>query len=143
MTDTEQQDDVTDTLEGKGDQLNADDLIAGPVIVRVLDVRKVGDKKQPIIIEIRTSEHRLRPWKPCLTMRRLLVAMWGSKKSAWKGKYVQLYNERDVSYGGKVTGGVRMMTATLDAPFEALLTVGRNKKQLYKVGVLEMPEVKS
>ena len=44
--------DITHTLEAKADQLNADDLIGGPITVQILDARLVSDPKQPVIIDI-------------------------------------------------------------------------------------------
>ena len=56
--------DITDTIKPKSDQLNADDLISGPITVKIVKVSKVsGD--QPIVIEI---EGDYQPFKPCKSM---------------------------------------------------------------------------
>jgi hypothetical protein len=63
------------SIEPKSDQLNAEDLLTGPVTVTV-DAVHIGEgDQQPVTIGI--SGHK--PYKPCKTMRRLLVVLWGAE----------------------------------------------------------------
>lgn len=97
---------VQEIIAANSTQLNACDLLAGPVTVRVLGVkgRPSADGKQPIDVKI---DGGFKPWRPCLTMRRLLVHVWGAPP-AWVGRSVTLYNDPSVSYGSERTGGIRI-----------------------------------
>ena len=43
--------DLTDTIVPKSDQLNADDLMVGPVVYRVAGVER-GDDDQPLVVAL-------------------------------------------------------------------------------------------
>lgn len=58
----------------KSDQLNADDLVAGPITVSILDVRK-SDATYQIDLE----GYPRRPWKPCKTVLRTLAHVWSEE----------------------------------------------------------------
>lgn len=97
-----------DTLP-RSDQLNGDDLLlSGPVTVTITEVRETGDKtkKQPWALEL--AEYPGKPWKPCLTMRRILEAAFTRSKKAMKGQRLTLYRDPDVTYGGETKGGIRI-----------------------------------
>lgn len=97
-------DEIRASIQPKSDQLNAEDLIAGPMIVTVISVTK-GSAEQPF--DIRISEDR-RYFRPCKTMRRLLVFAWGVDASAWKGRKMRLVHDPDVKFGGVAVGGIRI-----------------------------------
>lgn len=135
---------IADTLTAKTDQLNADDLILGPVVVEVMSVRKLSNPKkgeQPLIIGIDGGRQ---PWKPCLSMRRVLAAMWGENAREWVGRRIKLYRDPTVTFGdqGQV-GGIRIAAAShLDEPFRMPLTVTRGQKRAYQVDVLRAEQPK-
>jgi hypothetical protein len=56
---------LRDTITPKSDQLNADDMITGPITVTITGVRR-GDKDQPVVIDI---DGGYQPYKPCKSMR--------------------------------------------------------------------------
>jgi len=124
--------DVSHTIEAKSDQLNADDLIGGPVVVKIMGAKE-GAKDQPVILAIATADRGLQPWKPCKTMRRLLVALWGKDASKWVGHFVRLYRDGSVRWAGAEVGGIRLDAADIDRPIEVMLTVTRGNKQPFKV----------
>jgi hypothetical protein len=62
--------DMSDYIKAKSDQLNADDLVGSTILVKIEWVRKTGNPQQPIEIGITGG---FRPWKPCLTERRVLM----------------------------------------------------------------------
>ena len=97
--------DISDTLIAKSDQLNADDLVGGPITVRILGVRRGKTDEQPIEIEI-DGGHR--PFRPCKTVRRVLAAGWTSDSSKWVGQRLTLYRDPDVLWAGKKAGGIRV-----------------------------------
>lgn len=128
-------DDITDTLAPKSDQLNADDLITGPVTVTVLAATKIDSDQQPISIEI--TGHK--PYKPCKSMRRVLASFWGKSLSAWVGRSMTLYRDPKVIYAGQAVGGVRIshMSHIEKPSMEESLTVARGKRTPFVVKRLE------
>ena len=125
--------DLRKTIEPKSDQLNADDLIAGPIIATVREVKRGPSEQQPVEIVI----DGYRPYRPCLSMRRILIHGWGDKAETWPGKSMKLVHDPNVTYGGQAVGGIRIAKLS-DIPqaFQIPLTARRGKRELYKVEVL-------
>ena len=122
------------TITPKSDQANADDLIASPVTVEILAVKQ-GDKDSPVWIV--TSGFEGRPWKPCKSMRRVLIAAWGEYGSQWVGKRVTLFCDPEVMYGGVKVGGIRISHMSHIAADLALsLTATRGKRKPFTVRAL-------
>jgi hypothetical protein len=127
-------DDITPLLAAKSDQLNADDLIAGPVTVRVISARITGGMEQPVTVEL-DGGHR--PWKPCKTTMRVLAALWGSAPSAWAGRLVRLYRDPTVKYGGVEVGGIRISGMShIDGPKKITLAASKKSKVEHRIDVL-------
>lgn len=123
---------VAATIAPKSDQLNADDLIAGPITVRIVSVTK-GNAESPIRVNI---EGRL-PYYPCKSMRRVLVAAWGSSGDDYAGRYITLYRDPEVKYGGIKVGGIRISHLShIEADMYMALTITRGKRAEYVVRVL-------
>lgn len=97
---------LKDTIVPKSDQLNADQLIGGPITVTVTNVRRGSGDDQPIVVHYEGEAGR--PYKPCLTMRKVLIFAWGEDGSQWIGRMLTLYNKRDVKWGGVEVGGIRI-----------------------------------
>jgi hypothetical protein len=123
--------DVSDTIVAKSDQLNADDLIGGPITIRITDVNKPGGD-QPITIKYEGDNGR--PFKPCKTVRRILVKAWGKDASAWKGRLMTLYNDPSVKWAGKEVGGLRVShLSNISSDMEISLTETRGSKKPHKI----------
>jgi len=139
-TDADTEFDFASTLKGKPNQLNAEDLTSGPITVRIDRVRSGADD-QPVVIHI-SGGHM--PWKPCLTMRRLIRAVTGTTKaSALVGRWVTLYCDPDVRYGKVKTGGVRMSHMSgLDRTITKALQVSKDRFQDFTVEPLRVPDQK-
>ena len=123
--------DITSTLEAKSNQLNTDDLIAGP---RTITITKVaaGSSDQPVAVSFDGDQGK--PWYPCKSMRRVLVAAWGADASQYVGRRVTLFRDPSVTYGGIQVGGIRIShLSELDSPLSIALTVTRQKRAPYKV----------
>ena len=117
------------TIAPKSDQLNADDLIAGPITVRIVSVTH-GNAESPIRVNI---EGRL-PYYPCKSMRRVLVAAWGEDGAPYAGRYMTLYRDPEVKYGGIKVGGIRIShLSDIGADMYMALTVTRGKRAEYTV----------
>ncbi len=97
--------DMTPTIKAKSDQLNADDLIGGPITIKITKVSK-GAADQPININYEGDSGK--PFKPCKTVRRILVAAWGKDGTLYVGKSMTIYNDQSVLWGGKPVGGIRI-----------------------------------
>lgn len=126
--------DITSTLEAKSNQLNTDDLIAGP---RTITITKVtaGNNEQPVAVAFDGDQGK--PWYPCKSMRRVLVAAWGADASQYVGRRVTLFRDPSVTYGGIQVGGIRIShLSELDGPLSIALTVTRQKRAPYKVAPL-------
>jgi len=102
MSDTDGTD-LTSTIAAKSDQLNADDLIGGSITVSIAGVRGVaGD--QPIAVDI--VGHK--PYMPCKSMRRVMVALWGADGKTYEGRRFTLFSDPAVTWGGMAVGGIRI-----------------------------------
>lgn len=113
----------------KSDQINADDLIAGPITVRILAVRG-GNLEQPIAIAI--EGHK--PYMPCKSMLRVLTLCWGSEARAWLGRALTLYRDPEVVFGGVKVGGIRISHMSgLDEPKALALTTTKGRRAIYRV----------
>jgi len=127
--------DLSDTIQPKSDQLNADDLLAGPLDVTVASVRRVADD-QPVLVHLHETD---RPWKPCKTVRRVLVALWGADGEAWVGRRARLFNDPRVTWGGQRVGGIRVSHLShIDGRKVVLVSVKRGKRE--PVTIEPMPE---
>ena len=103
----ENDNDLSSTTVAKSDQLNADELI-DPITITITRVEKVSAKDQPVHIHA----DGIQPYKPCLTMRRMLIATWGKYKDVWVGRSLVLYCDPEVMWAGKEQGGVRVSHAS-------------------------------
>ena len=95
---------IAKSIVPKSDQLNAEDLLSGPITVTVTDVQQ-GTAEQPIAILIDGGKQ---PYKPCKTMRKMLVFCWTDQAANWIGKRLTLYADPDVKWAGVAVGGIRI-----------------------------------
>lgn len=117
-------DEVRASIVPKSDQLNADDLLTGPITVTITGVRK-GDREQPIIVEL--DGHR--PYKPCKSMRRVLIAHFSDDPKKWIGQQLTLFCDPEVMWAGVKVGGIRISHMSgLESPRTFMLTVSRAKR---------------
>lgn len=131
---------LADTIQPKSDQLNADDLIAGPITVTVETVKRSPSPEQPIDIHI----SGYRPYRPCKSMRRVLICVWGDIATDWVGKRMTLYRDEKVRYGGVAVGGIRIShLSDIDARRDLMLTTTRSKREIFSVLPLKIEQKKS
>jgi hypothetical protein len=132
--------DLRPTTLPKSTQLNADQLIVGPMDITITDVRIGPDEKQSIAVHYENEAGR--PFMPCLTMRRVLIAAWGHDGREWVGKSLRVYHEPHVRFGGDEVGGVRISHMT-DIPgqrIELRLTASKGKKVLTTIHRMDAPK---
>jgi hypothetical protein len=117
--------DVSDTILSKSDQLNADDLLSGDITVKIIGVNRCH-QDQPIAIAI-SGGHQ--PFKPCKTVRRILVAAWGKDAANWIGQSMTLYRDANVKWAGENVGGIRVKALTgIKGPLTLSLAESRKSK---------------
>ena len=68
------------TIVPKSDQLNAEQLLGGPITITVTGVEVHDSAEQPISIRYDNDDGR--PYKPAKTMRKVLIFAWGADGSA-------------------------------------------------------------
>lgn len=70
--------DMSKYTQAKSDQLNADDLHGGPITVTVTHVSSNETAEQPINIFYDGDNGK--PFRPCKTVRRIMVKVWGENR---------------------------------------------------------------
>lgn len=129
--------DLRSTIIPKSDQINAEQLLTGPITITVTSV-EIGSKEQPVIVHYEGDNGR--PFKPCLTMRKVLVLAWGENGNAWAGKSMTLYNDPSVRFGGTDVGGIRIShMSDIAKDIKVSLTATKGKKALYEVKRMDAP----
>lgn len=122
--------DIRKATMAKSDQMNADDLLAGPITGAITNVRS-GNKEQPVQIDLDCWHV---PYKPCKSMIRVLAACWGDNAKDWHGRSITLYNDPEVVYGGIKVGGIRISHLShLESDMTISLTKTRGKKAPFVV----------
>jgi hypothetical protein len=130
--------DLRPTIIPKSDQLNADQLVAGPMDIVVTDVR-IGSEDQPVIVHYEDDGGR--PFKPCKTMRRVLIVGWGQDGRDWIGKSMRLYHDGQVRFGGAEVGGIRIShMSDIERAIEVRLSATKGKKALHRIERMERPD---
>lgn len=132
--------DVSRTIEAKSDQLNADDLIGSPRTVKITKVSAdTSSTEQPIVINYEGDNGK--PFKPCKTVRRLLVGVWGSSGLDYVGRSMTLYRDSSVKWGGMEVGGIRVSHMShIDKPVTIALTATRGNKKPVTIKPLTVNE---
>jgi len=130
---TDSIEDLRDTIVPKSNQLNADDLLAGPETVTITAVRR-GTNEQPLDVHL---EGDRQPYKPGKSMRRVLIAAWGRDGREWVGRAMTLYCDPEVSFGGVMCGGIRIShLSDIETELTVMLTMSRGKKRAFTVSPL-------
>ena len=127
--------DMAQFTEAKSDQLNSDDLLAGP---RTITITKVTgqDGDQPISIYYEGDNGK--PFKPCKTIRRVLLGVWGRYANEYVGRSMTIYRDDKVTFGGLEVGGIRISHMT-NIDKETIVVVNKSKGK--KVGMKILPLV--
>jgi hypothetical protein len=124
--------DMTQFIAPRSDQLNADDMIGGPRTITISRVRaSEGTPEQPVEIHIEGSD---KPYKPCKSMRRVMVSLWGPDASQYVGRSMTLYRDPEVQFGGMKVGGIRIGEMShIEKDAQLVLTASKTKRAPYMV----------
>lgn len=123
--------DVSHTIVPKSDQLNADDLITGPILFTIQGVKLTQNSEQSVIIAIDGGRQ---PFKPCKSMRRVLIKLWGKNAAEWVGKAFVLYCEPSVKWAGQEVGGIRISHMShINGTQKMMLTMSKTRRSEFTV----------
>ena len=132
--------DMSQTIAPKSDQLNADDMIGGPRTITITRVTgNEGNAEQPVNIFFEGDNGK--PFRPCKSMRRVMVKIWGKDASKYAGNSMTLYRDPKVQWGGMEVGGIRISHMTgIDKPETMALTASNRARKPYKVLPLQVEQ---
>jgi hypothetical protein len=125
--------DLSQFIAPKSDQLNADDLIGGPRTIQITNVSAdPSNAEQPVLVHFLGDNGK--PWKPCKSMRRVLVHCWGRDGQSYVGRRVTLWRDPKVRWGGVEVGGIRIShLSDLDGKVTMALTETQKQRRPYTV----------
>ena len=123
--------DMSRFIEAKSDQLNADDLIGAPRTITVTRVTG-NDGDQPVSIFYQGDNGK--PFKPCKTIRRVLMGVWGRYANEYVGKSMTIFRDDKVTFGGLETGGIRISHMSgIDKETTVVVMKSKGKKAGMKI----------
>lgn len=126
--------DMTQVIVPKSDQMNADDLISGPVTIKITGVT-IKSGEQPISIHYEGDNGK--PYKACKSMCRVMVTAWGADSKRYTGRSMTLYRDPSVKWAGMEVGGIRISHMTdIDSALTMALTATKGSRKPYRVDVL-------
>lgn len=118
--------DMSESIASKSDQMDYQDFLGGDKLVTVTEVRKGPTPEQPVEVVVAEFD---RPWRPAKSVRRVLVAAWGTDSTKYVGQRVLLFGDETVKWAGKPIGGIRIKAMSgIDKPLTVMLTETRGKR---------------
>lgn len=124
--------DMAATIIPKSDQLNSDDLIVGPMTIKITGVTIRGGGEQPIAISFEGDNGK--PYKACKSMCRVMVTAWGPDSKKYAGRSMTLYRDASVKWGGMEVGGIRIShMSDIASPITMALTATKGNKRPFTV----------
>ena len=134
--------DMAKTIIPKSDQLNSDDLIAGPITITITDVTIRGGQEQPVSIHFEGDNGK--PYKACKSMCRVLVTAWGADSKQYIGRAMTLYRDASVKWAGMEVGGIRIShLSDIDSKITMALTATKGSRKPYTVQPLKAAVTKA
>lgn len=124
--------DMTSVIKPKSDQLNSDDLIGGSITIKITSVDVKGGQEQPV--SVRFEGDNGKPYKPCKSMCRVMVFVWGADAKQYAGRSMTLYRDPKVTWGGMEVGGIRISHMShIDKPVTMALTASKSKRAMHTI----------
>ena len=122
---------LSDTIIPRSDQLNADSLLSGDLTIMVTGVSR-GNAEQPVTIHYQDDNGM--PYKPCKSMRKVLIFAWGDDGREWIGKSMTLFNNPEVKWGGVKVGGIRISHMShIQSDIAISLAATKGKKETHVI----------
>lgn len=129
--------DMLQTIVPKSDQLNADDFLGKePKTITITNVKVTPGTAQTATVNFEGDNGK--PWKPCKTMCRVLLLIWGNDSKNYIGKKLTLYRDPTVRYGKDQVGGIRISHMShLEETKVLALTETKGKTRAWVIKPLE------
>ena len=124
--------DMKSAIIPKSDQLNADDLLSGPITITVTGVTIKSGQEQPVAISYEGDNGK--PYKACKSMCRVMVTAWGPDSKKYVGRSMTLYCDPKVKWAGMEVGGIRIShMSDIPEQMTMALTVTRAQRKPFTV----------
>jgi hypothetical protein len=124
--------DMAVTIVPKSDQLNADDLLAGPRTITITGVVISPGAEQPVDVQFDGDSGK--PFRPGKSMRRIMVAVWGPDPAIYVGRRMTIFRDPSVTWGGMEVGGIRIShMSNMAGPMTMALTATKKARKPYTV----------
>lgn len=134
--------DMLAAIVSKSDQMNADDLIGQTMTITITDVTIRGGQEQPVSIHFDGDKGK--PYKPCKSMSRVLVNVWGADAKKYIGRSLTLYRDPKVTWAGLEVGGIRIShMSDIDSKINMVLTASKSNRKPYIVRPLKAAPTKA
>jgi len=125
--------DLTTTITVDSTQINAEDVLE-PRVFRIIGCKNGPSKQQPVEFRL---EGEPKVYRPCKTMRRLLVRAWGKEGDDDTGKLIRLYCDPSVrNPDGQTVGGTRIDGLSHTDKTSITVPVGQGRARAYKIEIL-------
>ena len=132
--------DMRSVIAPKSDQLNADDMISGPMTITISGVKLTPGAEQPVSISFNGDGGK--PWRPCKSMSRVLVSAWGPDANVYAGKSLTLYRDPAVTWGGMAVGGIRISHMShIEKDLMLMLTMTKKSRAPHMVKKLIVADI--
>jgi hypothetical protein len=127
---------MSSVIVPRSDQTNSDDLLSGPRTITITGVDIRPGTEQPVSVHYQGDNDR--PWKPCKSQCRVMVALWGPDANVYTGRQLTLYCDPKVKWGGVEVGGIRISHAShMEADRTLSLTVTKGQRKPFVVRRME------
>lgn len=124
--------DMRPTIIPKSDQTNTDDLLGGPRTIKITGVSIRPGTEQPVSISYENDNGK--PYKPCKSMCRVMVHLWGPDANKYVGRQITLYADPKVLWGGMAVGGIRIShMSDIDGASTMALTATKGSRKPFIV----------
>jgi hypothetical protein len=122
-----------DTIKTKSDQLNADDFLGKDTMtITITKVECKDSQDQPVAIHYEGGQGK--PYKPCLSMRKIIIHAWGGDETKFIGRSLLLYRDPNVKWAGEAVGGIRIKAmSNIPEKLQVALQVSRMKRQIVEI----------
>lgn len=131
--------DMSKTIAPKSDQMNYDDFLVGNKTITITGVKSTGNVNDQQPVSIHYQGDAGKPYKPCKSMRRVMVRVWGNEGAEYVGKSMTLFGDPNVIFGGQKVGGIRISHMShIDKDINVPLTASKTKRLLYTVKPLKI-----
>lgn len=133
--------DLKKAIEAKSDQLNAADLVSGPITIKIAKF-SVNDNAAAQKFCINFDGDNGKPWKPCKGMVSVMCQIWRTTESSeMVGRSLTLFREPSVLYAGDNVGGIQISNAShISESITVRLRISRTKSVPFVVKPLAVQQ---